>query len=125
MPLCGVYGIGRLETKSLIRLAAALLLVALMLPFTDLPELSRGFYLELEDGIMLVTAFTFPVELYSSDGSLLAEARWVGIQWDRDEDKPNRLLYGGSPYEVEGAVSIDGDMGELLQVIQPVIDELP
>ena len=92
------------------------------LPFDDMP----GFLsLHSGDGIMLVTAFTFPVELYGSDGSLLAQARWVGIQWNRDGDKPNRLLYGGSPYEVEGAVSIDGDMGELLQVIQPVIDEFP
>ena len=94
------------------------------LPFTDLPELSRGFYLELEDGIMLVTAFTFPVELYSSDGSLLAQAKWVGVRWDRDEDKPNRLLYGSSTYIVEGAVSIDEDMGKLLQVIQPAINKL-
>jgi len=93
------------------------------LPFDDMTKVPLLF--REGDGIMLTVAFTFPVELRSSDGSLLAEAKWVGIQWDRDEDKPDRLLYGSSTYIVKGAVSIDEDMGELLRVLQPAIDELP
>lgn len=90
------------------------------LPLDDLPELN----FHPEEGIMLVAAFTYPVELHGSDGSLLAETKWVGIQWDRDEGKPDRLLYGYSAYAVEGACSIEGDIGELVQLLQPVLQKL-
>ncbi len=77
-----------------------------------------------EDGVMLAAAFTYPVELYKSDGSLPAEVKWVGIQWKRDEGKPNRLFYGSVPYAVEGAYGIEGDISELEQLLQPVLQKL-
>ncbi len=88
----------------------------------DMPRVAS---LHSDDGNILVAAFTFPVELHGRDGSLLAEAKWVGIQWNRDENKPDRLLYGSSPYEIEGAFSIEGDISPLVQILQPIIQMLP
>ena len=48
----------------------------------------------------------------------------VGIQWNRSEDKPNRLLYGSTTYAVEGAYSIEGDIGDLIQILQPVLQKI-
>jgi len=64
------------------------------LPIDDLAQYSSGlpwgFY--PEEGIMLIAAFTYPVELHDSGNNLLAKAKWIGIHWDRSEGKPNRLI---------------------------------
>ena len=84
--------------------------------------LPRGFH--PEEGNMLIAAFTYPVELHDSSNNLLARAKWVGIQWDRSEGKPNRLIYGGAAYAVEGAYSIAGDISSLVQLLEPILSEL-
>jgi hypothetical protein len=76
-----------------------------------------------EEGIVLIAAFTYPVELHNSDSNLLATAKWVGIQWDRSEGKPDRLIYGSAGYVVEGAYSIEGDISGLVQLLEPVLPE--
>jgi len=96
------------------------------LPLDDLAQyssgLSSGFY--LEEGIMLIATFTYPVELHDSGNNLLASAKWIGIHWDRSEGKPNRLIYGGAGYIVEGAYSIEGDINSLVQLLEPVLSEM-
>jgi hypothetical protein len=96
------------------------------LPIDDLAQyhsgLSTGFY--LEEGIMLVETFTYPVELHDSDNNLLAKAKWIGIHWDRNEGKPNRLIYGSAAYTVEGVYSIEGDISGLVQLLEPILSEL-
>jgi hypothetical protein len=86
--------------------------------FSDL----HGFH--PEEGIMLIAAFTYPVELHDSSNNLLASAKWIGIQWDRSEGKPNRLIYGSTAYAVEGVYSIEGDISGLVQLVEPILSEL-
>jgi len=96
------------------------------LPLDDLAQypsgLSSGFY--LEEGIMLVETFTYPVELHDSGNNLLARAKWIGIHWGRSECKPNRLIYGSTAYVVEGVYSIEGDISGLVQLVEPILPEL-
>jgi hypothetical protein len=86
--------------------------------FSDL----HGFH--PEEGIMLIATFTYPVELHDSGNNLLATAKWIGIQWDRSEGKPNRLICGSTAYVVEGAYSIEGDISGLVQLLEPILSEL-
>jgi hypothetical protein len=48
-------------------------------------------------------------------GETLATAKWVGIQYGM-KDQPNRLLYGGETYAVDGAFEL-ADVSELEQAI--------
>jgi hypothetical protein len=93
------------------------------LPLDDLAQYSSGLPLGFhpEEGVMLTAAFTYPVELRDSGNNLLATAKWIGIQWDRGEGKPNRLIYGSAAYAVEGAYSIEGDISGLVQLLEPVL----
>jgi hypothetical protein len=44
------------------------------------------------DGSLLTTVFPRPVNLYNSAETLLTQAKWVGIQWDRNNGKPGRVV---------------------------------
>jgi hypothetical protein len=96
------------------------------LSLDDLAQYSSGLprVFHPEEGNMLITAFTYPVELHDSSGNLLATAKWIGIHWDRSDGKPNRLIYGSPAYAVEGAYSIEGDISGLVQLLEPVLSEL-
>jgi hypothetical protein len=96
------------------------------LPLGDLAQYSSGLPIGFhpEEGIMLIAAFTYPVELHDSGNNLLASAKWIGIQWDRSEGKPNRLIYGSAGYIVEGAYSIEGDISGLVRLLEPVLPEM-
>jgi len=96
------------------------------LPLDDLAQYSSGLPTGFhpEEGIMLIAAFTYPVELHDSGNNLLASAKWIGIHWDRSEGKPNRLIYGSAGYAVEGVYSIEGNIGGLVQLLEPVFSEM-
>jgi hypothetical protein len=96
------------------------------LPIDDMAQYSSGLprVFHPEEGNMLIAAFTYPVELHDSGNNLLARAKWIGIQWDRSEGKPNRLIYGSTAYAVEGAYSIEGDISGLVQLLEPILSEL-
>jgi hypothetical protein len=96
------------------------------LPIDDLAQYSSGlpWGFAPEEGIMLIAAFTYPVELHDSSNNLLATAKWIGIHWDRSEGKPNRLIYGSAGYIVEGAYSIEGDISGLVRLLEPISSEL-
>lgn len=96
------------------------------LPLDDLAQYSSGLprFFHPEEGIMMIAAFTYPVELHDGGNNLLATAKWIGIQWDRSEGKPNRLIYGSTAYAVEGAYSIEGDISGLVQLVEPVLSKL-
>lgn len=96
------------------------------LPLDDMEQYSSGLprFFHPEEGIMLVAAFTYPVELHDSDNNFLARAKWIGIQWDKSEGKANRLIYGSTAYAVEGAYSIEGDINGLVQLVEPVLSKL-
>jgi hypothetical protein len=96
------------------------------LPTDDLSQYSSGlpWGFAPEEGIMLIAAFTYPVELHDSDNNLLATAKWIGIHRDRSEGKPNRLIYGSAGYIVDGAYSIEGDISGLVQLLEPILSEI-
>jgi hypothetical protein len=65
------------------------------------------------DGILLTVVYPRPVELRDTDGQLVAQAKWVGIQWGRSEGKPNRILYGSIATNLEGGFTLKGDINAL------------
>jgi hypothetical protein len=78
LPLNDVKNLDTAVTGSLDKLGEPLSL-------DDLAKYSSGLPLGFhpEEGIMLISAFTYTVELRNVDSNLLATAKWVGIQWDR------------------------------------------
>ena len=78
------------------------------------------------DGSLLTTVFPRPVELRDLTGNVLAQAKWVAIQWGRDEGKPSRIVYGSVAYVVEGSFEITGDISGLdSAVLTMVNDQMP
>jgi hypothetical protein len=74
----------------------------------------------LADGNVFSVLFPLPVELRNSAGNMVAEAKWIGIQWGRSEGKPNRLFYGNIPgfnAAAEGGFILLGDITGLTNVI--------
>jgi hypothetical protein len=70
------------------------------------------------DGYLLTIFFPRPVNLCNSTGTVLAQAKWVGIQWDRSNGQPNRVVYGSTAYIVAGSFEITGDTGILDSTFQ-------
>jgi hypothetical protein len=68
---------------------------------------------------MLIVVFPDPVTLKNVDGKTLAQAKWVGIEWDRLEGKPNRLVYGDVAYTIKGGFELVGDLTNLQQSVPP------
>ena len=78
------------------------------------------------DGSLLTTVFPRPVNLYNSAETLLTQAKWVGIQWDRNNGKPGRVVYGNAAYTVEGSFEITGDTSSLENAVKTMLnDPLP
>ena len=70
------------------------------------------------DGDLLTTVFPRLVNLCNSAGTVLAQAKWVGIQWNRSNGKPSRVVYGSTAYTVDGSFEIIGDTSILDSVLQ-------
>ena len=71
-----------------------------------------------QDGTLLTTVFPLPVELRNEDGETLAHAKWIGIQWGRDNGNPNRIIWGTSAYNVSGAFELKGDISNLENIVR-------
>jgi hypothetical protein len=70
--------------------------------------------------------FPRPVNLCNSAGNVLAQAKWVGIQWGRNDGGPNRVFYGSVTYNLEGSFEITGDISSLESAVQAMLnDPLP
>ena len=76
-------------------------------------------YISSTDGTVLALVFVTPIELKSSNGTILAQAKWVAIQWGRDNGQPNRLIYGSIPYMIEGGFVMQGNITSLQHAIYP------
>ena len=97
----------------------------------DLPQ--RGFFsyvfwqsegFDSTDGSTLMTSFPKPVELRNSTGTVLAQAKWVGIQWGRDVGKPSRIVYGSVAYVADGSFEIIGDTSSLDTAVRTMVNDL-
>jgi hypothetical protein len=71
------------------------------------------------DGNVLVVTYIFPIEISTSDGKSVAQAKWLVIQW-KAPGKPTSLIYGDVPWEPEGAFEIPVSMNDLEQALPPV-----
>jgi hypothetical protein len=73
------------------------------------------------DGTLLTVVYPRPVELKNTSGEVLAEARWVGVQWGRSEGKSDRIFYGrfeDGRAIVDGGFYLTGDTSGLESAIQ-------
>jgi hypothetical protein len=61
--------------------------------------------LDAIDGTLFTAIYPRPVQLTTTSGNVVAEARWVGLQWGRSEGKPNRIFYG---HFDDGRAIVDG-----------------
>jgi hypothetical protein len=100
------------------------------LSISDLPQ--QGFFsyvfwqsagFDSPDGSTLITAFPKPVELRNFTGTVLAQAKWVGIQWDRDDGKPSRVVYGNVAYVADGSFEITGETSSLDNDIRTLLND--
>jgi hypothetical protein len=67
---------------------------------------------------LLTTIFPRPVNLCNTAGTVLAQAKWVGIQWDRSNGKLSRVVYGSKAYTIDGSFEIISDTSILDNVLQ-------
>ena len=67
--------------------------------------------------------FPRPVELRNSAGKVLAQAKWVSIQWGRNEGKPSRVVYGSVAYTVEGSFKITGAVSGLENSVRTMLND--
>jgi hypothetical protein len=51
-----------------------------------------------------------PVNLTDRKGEVLAQAKWIGIQWGLSGKQPDRLYYGNKGGMVLGGFTINGDL---------------
>jgi hypothetical protein len=80
--------------------------------------LAGSFSWDQRDGKLMMLCYPGLQELRNTDGELLALAKWVGIQWDRSEGKPDRIVYGTVPYKGEGIYELTGDMTHLEECLK-------
>ncbi|MDP2744254.1 MAG: hypothetical protein Q8P00_04200 [Dehalococcoidia bacterium] len=83
----------------------------------DLPYAYRSFPLGPLDGTSFVAAYAFPVELRSPGGKVLAQAKWIVIEWGRT-GQPNPLFYSSVPYSPERVFELIGDVTQLEKAIR-------
>jgi len=73
----------------------------------------------------VTVVYALPAELTSSDGILLARAKWVSIQWNRAGGEPNLLFYGSGHWDLEGGFRLPDDLSDLITAIDPLIHYQP
>ena len=95
---------------------------------SDLPQdfTLYVFTLPSSDGSWLTTVFPRPVDLRDAAGNVLAQAKWLAMQWGRNDGKPSRIVYGNAAYVVEGSFEITGDASSLDNTVRTMVnDQMP
>lgn len=62
------------------------------------------------------------IELKDMEGRILAQVRWIAIEWNRDDDQPDRLLYGMVPYTIQGAFKLSADLAGLEKFLSGILE---
>jgi hypothetical protein len=75
------------------------------------------------DNHTVIAIYTRPMELRNTDGRVLAEAKWIAIEWDRVDGLPDRLIYGTIPFETEGAFEITSDITDFEEMVSSIVDK--
>jgi hypothetical protein len=71
---------------------------------------------------VLLSLYTDLIELKDAEGGVLAQARWIAIEWNRDHDQPNRLLYGTIPYMIKGAFELSANLTGLEVFLSGILE---
>jgi hypothetical protein len=93
------------------------------LPSVDVDATVSSDYdlLKSNDGRFFTTVFARPIGLKDAQGDILASARWVRFQWDRSDGKPNRIIYGNTPYVVDGVFEADASAADLVKYFPSIL----
>ena len=75
------------------------------------------------DNHTVIALYTRPMELRNTEGRVLAEAKWIAIEWDRVDSLPDRLIYGTIPFETEGAFEITGNITDFEEMVSSIVDK--
>ncbi len=65
------------------------------------------------DGTVLIAVYPNPVALSNTSGDVVGHAKWVAAGWDRTGGRPDYLVYGIKPYDIDGAYAINSDISGL------------
>ncbi len=90
------------------------------LPSDELPVNAYGIMANYENGDAITVVYARPVQLTSENGTVLAESKWVTINWNRGSGLPNQLFYGSGRMVLEGGFQLPDDLSELLKTIDPL-----
>jgi hypothetical protein len=71
---------------------------------------------------VLLSLYPELIELKDTEGRVLAQARWFAIEWNRDDDQPDRLLYGAVPYTIQGAFKLSANLSGLEEFISGILE---
>ncbi|MFC1925052.1 hypothetical protein ACFLXA_06795 [Chloroflexota bacterium] len=75
---------------------------------------TRTWYWSTE-GTMLIAVYPRPVALHDPDSTVLAQAKWVAVAWNSNDDNPAYLVYGTEPYNIQGGYYLNGDITALAE----------
>jgi hypothetical protein len=87
---------------------------------TDLPANAHTVTDNPADGNMVTVVYAHPVDITSSNGNLIAAAKWVSVQWGRSGEQPNRLFYGDGRLNLKGGFDLTGDISDLLSAVDKI-----
>ena len=87
-------------------------------PTADL-VINTNWFDRSRDGTILIAVYPDPVSLRDRDGETITIAKWVGIQWDRSNGKLKRLVYGATPYIIDGGYEVLNDLTDLIASLPP------
>ncbi len=99
--------------------------VGAALPPEELPPSGFAATMSSKNGDALMVVYPRPVQLTSENGTVLAQAKWVNIIWNRDGGQPNQLFFGSGQMVVEGGFQMPDDLSELLKAIDPLYYRVP
>lgn len=74
------------------------------------------------DSAVLLSLYPDLIELKDTDGRMLAQARWIAIEWNRDDDQPDRLLYGTVPYTIQGAFELSANLTGFKELLSGILE---
>jgi hypothetical protein len=83
---------------------------------------SWDWYSHSLNSAVLLALYPDLIELKDTDGRMLTQARWFAIEWNRDDDQPDRLLYGTVPYTIQGAFELTANLKGFEEFLSGILE---
>ncbi|HTY81508.1 MAG TPA: hypothetical protein VMB24_01865 [Dehalococcoidales bacterium] len=96
------------------------------LPANEIPPDYVSFLMNAQtsqDGSFLCLTYINPIKLYDVADQIVAEVKWISLQWGRNGNNPNRIFYGTIQRNravATGGFLITGDTGTFEKVINRI-----